>query len=487
MDLGYSLASLKFNTNFPKGTLILFISLVGTLVSVFLYQKSPVYFGISLMLLAALLVVRFKVYFVFYGLLSLSIPLSLELELGSTKIFFPSEPLIGIAVLAYLFGLLWGHFKLIQSSKDYVLLSFPLLLLILSFFSEDIIISFKYSLIISSYTITFYFLGREVLFQKGALKLSFLLLMSGLVLTALWSIYQFALRGFSFDLNRIFFRPFFTDHTLSGAVLAFASSALIVLLATNVIKRRNRFWVGLMLVLFLVCLWIGQSRAAIISLPIGLFVAAFVLNRHLKKLFLVVIFIGISLVVLNFNSLVSSVYSNNSDSGKSNSSLTEQVTSVYNVSNDVSNLERINRWVTAWDMFLLKPITGFGPGTYQYTYIPFQRESLKTRMSITNPYIVKDGHGGTAHSEFLLALSEGGVFLFLSYLSFLFLWGSSIYKTSKSESDPLIAALLAGLGTLFFHSLFNNFLNVPMVAFLFWSGMAIIIYYPNRNEGEALN
>ena len=108
-------------------------------------------------------------------------------------------------------------------------------------------------------------------------------------------------------------------------------------------------------------------------------------------------------------------------------------------------------------------------------------------MSITNPHIVKDGHGGTAHSEFLLALSEGGVFLFLSYLSFLFLWASSIYKTSKSESDPLTAALLAGLGTLFFHSLFNNFLNVPMVAFLFWSGMAIIIYYPNRNEGEALN
>ena len=173
MDLGYSLASLKFNTNFPKGTLILFISLVGTLVSVFLYQKSPVYFGISLMLLAALLVVRFKVYFVFYGLLSLSIPLSLELELGSTKIFFPSEPLIGIAVLAYLFGLLWGHFKLIQSSKDYVLLSFPLLLVILSFFSEDIIISFKYCLIISSYTITFYFLGREVLFQKGALNFRF--------------------------------------------------------------------------------------------------------------------------------------------------------------------------------------------------------------------------------------------------------------------------------------------------------------------------
>src|SRR5690606_24080730 len=77
--------------------------------------------------------------------------------------------------------------------------------------------------------------------------------------------------------------------------------------------------------------------------------------------------------------------------------------SMTNVSTDVSNKERINRWKCAVRMFFDKPVFGFGPGTYQFQYAPYQKPSELTRMSTFN------GDRGESHSEYLKPLSESGL------------------------------------------------------------------------------
>ena len=59
----------------------------------------------------------------------------------------------------------------------------------------------------------------------------------------------------------------------------------------------------------------------------------------------------------------------------------EHVQSISNISTDASNLERINRWQSAIRMYEERPVLGYGPGTYQFEYAPFQLSQEKTEIS----------------------------------------------------------------------------------------------------------
>ena len=106
----------------------------------------------------------------------------------------------------------------------------------------------------------------------------------------------------------------------------------------------------------------------------------------------------------------------------------EKIQSAANVTTDASNLERINRWDCAVQMFKKKPITGFGPGTYAFEYAPFQDPENQTIIS-TN-----FGDMGNAHSEYLGALSETGLIgllLFLSIVASIFVYAIRLYCPNR--------------------------------------------------------
>ena len=48
-------------------------------------------------------------------------------------------------------------------------------------------------------------------------------------------------------------------------------------------------------------------------------------------------------------------------------------------SQTLSNLERINRWQSAFRLFKERPILGWGPGAYQFVYAPYQKAKEKTQ------------------------------------------------------------------------------------------------------------
>ena len=157
----------------------------------------------------------------------------------------------------------------------------------------------------------------------------------------------------------------------------------------------------------------------------------------------------------------------------SSDNLSEQLSSVTNISTDASNLERINRWNSAIRMFNERPVFGFGPGTYMFQYAPYQIFSERTIIS-TN-----FGDVGNAHSEFLGPLAESGVLGTATFTLILIIIGTTTFriyhKVKEREARLLAIALFLGLLTHYVHGFLNNFLDIDKFLFVFWGFTAAIV------------
>ena len=145
---------------------------------------------------------------------------------------------------------------------------------------------------------------------------------------------------------------------------------------------------------------------------------------------------------------------------------------------DASNLERLNRWGAAWNMFKDRPVFGYGPGTYAFEYAPHQDPEKLTIIS-TN-----FGNQGNAHSEYLGPLAEMGLFGMLSILVFvsaLFYSGIMLlinikrYFPEDKQMYLLILSIVLAMSTYFFHGLLNNYLDTDKAAVPVYGAAAIFI------------
>ena len=134
-------------------------------------------------------------------------------------------------------------------------------------------------------------------------------------------------------------------------------------------------------------------------------------------------------------------------------------------------------------MFQARPLVGWGPGTYQFVYAPFQSVEQKTVIS-TNV-----GNRGTAHSEYLLALSEQGVIGLLSFVVMLIFVIKTAVKNFYLLADKRIrllsTLLFLGLSTYMAHALFNNFLDTDKMAVPFFgliAGIVSIDIYQDKQD-----
>ena len=153
----------------------------------------------------------------------------------------------------------------------------------------------------------------------------------------------------------------------------------------------------------------------------------------------------------------------------------ERLQSATNVTSDASNLERLNRWSSAWEMFKERPIFGFGPGTYAMEYAPFQDPEKLTIIS-TN-----FGNMGNAHSEYLGPLAETGFIGFLSVVLLviaIFYKGITLYLKYPAEDlqyKRLILFMNLALVTYFVHGVLNNYLDTDKASVPIWGMCAAFI------------
>jgi O-antigen ligase len=177
------------------------------------------------------------------------------------------------------------------------------------------------------------------------------------------------------------------------------------------------------------------------------------------------------------------IYKLGKNSQDSSNNLLEHIESMSNITTDASNLERLNRWSSAWRMFQERPIFGWGPGTYQFKYAPFQKASETTIIT------TRSGDQGNAHSEYLGPLAEQGLpgtVMFLILALGVTIFALNLYK-KLPPGDIRILLMMAYLGlvTYFIHGVLNNYLDTDKASVPFWGFIAVLVaidLYHNDNS-----
>lgn len=411
------------------------------------------------------------------------LPFSVKVPLAfSAMLRVPTEPLIALAALLMLAEAFRSRarFRDIFFKKELLWLAPLLLAFLLSTpFSEMLVVSLKFTAVNVLYILVFFVLMMRLSERQPDLFPRMLLFYGmGLLAVWLWSVYQYWQYGWNPVVMRGIFKPFFNDHTIFGA-----SAALLAAFWLGMARMRHPkkikiiyFLMGLTFVGLVV---FSTSRAAFLSLFFCLFV---MLLLKLKPLHIAALLLVAVAAVLVFQQpLVNRLQRMEASSSDHDVSLQERTLSAANISTDVSNLERMNRWLSAWRMFRERPLTGFGPGTYQFTYIPYQDPALMNRLTVTDHHDVPEGSGGTAHNEYLLAMSEMGIMGLLGWLVLIGRWVFVAFSTRKTHPHRMeIVVAFAALATYLFHAMFNNFLTTDKFAFLFWGSAAWMMAKHNR-------
>jgi putative inorganic carbon (HCO3(-)) transporter len=333
------------------------------------------------------------------------------------------------------------------------------------------LVSFKFLAAKLWFILSFYFFAIMV-FKKGRIQIrNFIWLYSiSLILVILYTVYNHSTYGFDKSVGHWVMRPFYNDHTSYGAALAMYSIAMIGLLFEEGYSRTKKMILLALGFVLVVGLFFSYSRAAWISV-VGALGVLFVLKFKIKYYWIFSFAIlSIGLFFVFQNEIIQKLSKNNQDSS---TDFVEHVQSISNISTDASNLERLNRWDAALKLFYERPIVGWGPGSYQFVYAPFQHSKNRTIIS-TNA-----GDGGNAHSEYIGPLAETGIIGLLTFLLIiaftLFYANITYFKTQDKNIKLLVMISIMALVTYYIHGFLNNFLDTDKLSVPFWGFTAIIV------------
>lgn len=404
------------------------------------------------------------------------ISLGATLPFLSLRMSIPTELLTGC--LLFIFGI-----KMLAGLRfDKRLLRHPVSIILIldicwsaisAFQSELSEVALKRLLMKTLFIAVYFFIFANQLDSTKKQKRLFLLYAIGAIYPIYHAISVHAHRGFGHNTAFDISAPFYSDHTVYGACLAFVFPFLIIY-SIELSKNKSAYQLGgwLLTVLFGAGIVFSYSRASWISLIIA---GGFVLLTRLRVRMLHILLglvITVTLVVVNFEMIYASMRDNETKYGDD---IATHLSSVSNLQSDQSNLERVNRWVCAYRMFEDEPITGFGPGTYQFIYDRYQTPEFMTRISTHR------GDRGNAHSEYLSALSETGIVGFLLFLLLLFyvlhVGLKLLYAPLVRAERLIVLSALLGLITFYTHGLFNTFSDIEKMGVLLYGSIAILVVH----------
>lgn len=436
-------------------------------------------FGLALVAAIILALDRVLLFLVF------STPLSIAYFDPKLHIGFnlPTEPILFGLLLLFVFKLLYeGSFdpKVVRHPLSLAVIFNLLWLGVTTITSELPLISAKFFLARIWFVVVYFYLMSQLFFRFRNIKLYFWLFMIPLSAVVLYTIYIHSLNGFSHKASTWVMFPFFKEHTSYGAVLAMYIPAAFIFTFFSKHGLNNRFLAFILLSILTSGVILSFTRAAWVSLLAAAVVAILlILKVRFVHLGILAVLMGIGVYAMWPK--ISAQFEKNDTVSSDN--LSEHVESISNVSNDASNLERINRWKAGLRMFQERPVVGFGPGTYMFLYAPYQMSQDRTIISTNS------GDLGNAHSEYIGPLAESGVLGSLSVLLIVALtvvYGIRVFQKLEGREPKLLAmAALLGLVTYWTHGFLNNFLQMDKAACPVWGFTALIVvldcYYAKKS------
>ncbi|MCK9218999.1 MAG: O-antigen ligase family protein [Bacteroidales bacterium] len=400
-------------------------------------------------------------------------------------ISIPSEPLMFGVLLIFIVkmvydnnldGKIWRH-------PLTLIIGLQLVWMLITCFTSQIpIVSFKHLLARLWFVVPFYLLGVQLFKKSSNIKVFVWMYTLPLLGVIVYTTYNHSLWGFDEQAGHWVMEPFYNDHTAYGAILALFIPLFCCFSFNRKYSPSTRFFSFIVLVVLIIALVLSYSRAAWLSLTFALIVFLIVLFKIKFKWILFSILVMGSVFFI-FSSEIFDRLEKNRQGPSAN--YIEHLRSISNISTDNSNLERINRWQSAIRMFQDRPVFGYGPGTYQFEYAPFQRSEEKTLIS-TNA-----GDKGNAHSEYIGPLAEQGLIgmllVFALVITFI-ITAMRVYRRSEDgEVRGISLSLMLALMTYFIHGIMNNFLDTDKASVPVWGFMAAIValdLYAKKKDSE---
>jgi putative inorganic carbon (HCO3(-)) transporter len=428
-------------------------------------------------------------------IITFMVPLSVTIkDIGEGTGFgmnFPSEPITFVLMVG-----VWIKF-FIDGQVDKRILKHPLTKAIIFYlswifltavFSTRFEVSIKFFINKLWIITVFYFLAAQLFSNPKNINRFMWCYMVPMIGVVIYTIINHSQEGFIQKDAYWVSKPFYIDHGVYAASMAFFVPVLAGLLAySNTFRYSNvmRFIIGLFLVILVAGVILSFTRATWVSLAAAAaFFVALLLRMRLQTI-LIVGALG-AFVYFNYKEQISIALKDNKQD--SSNDIGGHIKSIYNVSTDDSNLERINRWHAALRMWKEKPLLGWGPGVYKFEYAPYQVSFEKTKIS-TN-----FGIGGNSHSEYVGPLCETGVPGLLSLILVILLFTHTgmkfIYRTTNKKNKIMATCLLLGLTTYFVHGFLNNYSDSDKVGVMIWGFMAGLVALELQEKsvsGEAVD
>lgn len=304
-----------------------------------------------------------------------------------------------------------------------------------------------------------------------------------LILVIFYTIYNQALENFTEVIAHSAMTPFYYDHTQYAAMIALFLPVMIAFLTggkySKAIKTAAFVATSILLTGFILSYTRAAWAAGVAALACSLI---FIFRVHTTLVYAAIVTFLV-LLTINLSSIILNLETNKEGSS---TDFASHIQSAFNIKTDASNVERINRWSCAIRMFKERPIVGWGVGTYQFVYGPFQMNREITQIS------TKQGNRGNAHSEYLTPLSEQGLLGSLLFIAIaiatLFTASRFIVNAKSVKLRALAIGLILGLITYWIHGFINNFLHTEKASIPYWAFIGAIaalrIYHQNTTDED---
>ncbi len=397
----------------------------------------------------------------------------------------PTEPLIVAIMVVFILKLLYEkHYERnVLKHPLTIILSLNLLwILFTSITSEIPVVSLKFFVSRLWFVVVFYFLVIKLFKNAKNIRLFPWIFAVPLAVMVLYITYIHSLSGFERFAGIAAVKPFFNDHTNYGATLAMVAPLFAIMAFYKGYSPTMRGVSLALFIIFSVGILFSYSRASWISLAVSAVVFLILAFKINFKLIIAASLIAVG-VFFSYQEQVMIQLERNTT--ESSGDFSEHVRSISNITSDASNLERINRWRSAIRMYHERPVLGWGPGTYQFVYAPYQ---LSEDYTIITTHF---GDWGNAHSEYLGPLSETGMpgmLLVIALFTMVIITAVRNFKNNPNKEFRWMSlGILLGFVSYFTHGLLNNFLDTDKISVPFWSFMAILVainVFHNRKAPE---
>jgi len=412
----------------------------------------------------------------FYWFFLFSIPLSATIYFfnQSLSTTVPDEPLMWMFLGITVLFLAYNH-KIFPAwyfrSPLMLILCLQILWMLVSLvFSQDFLLSLKYTLSRFWFLNVYLILPVLIFKEKKDFKTAFLLFVIPTTLHALVAFTWHYFLSFGYWQSNKVVRPFYENHVDYSTILSMIFPLLLIAFQLSKGKKFFRWILGLTILFYIPAIFAASARAAILAVGFALIIAFLIKKKKVQFVMpaiFVIIALSISLLVQN-NKFIDF---RPDKSTATQETLMDAITGAF-TGKDMSSMERFYRWIAAVRMSKDHPFVGVGPNNFYDNYKPYTIQIFATWVS-RNP------ERSTTHNYFLLMLVEQGWPAMLLYAILLMAVFSRAQKIYHRTNDPFYKKITMGLIMMFAAGFVNNFfselLETHKVGALFYLSIALLI------------